>query len=35
MTNEQTLVKVFTEVFKSLEDLQRLANEVEETLHEE
>jgi len=32
MTNEQTLVKVFTEVFKSLGELQRIANEAERYL---
>jgi len=29
MTTEQTLVKVFTEVFKSLGQLQRVADEME------
>jgi len=34
MTDEQTLVKVFTEVFKSLGELQRIVDEGERYLEE-
>lgn len=35
MGNEQILVKVFTEIFKTLGELQRVADEVESYLEEE